>query len=128
MDSVNLLHEQKPWNMNNIRSGFAAIAFAVSIVTYPQVLPAQGFDGDQFLAWSRSAQDSYIQTSITMAAIIATKTRPAAGDCIDAWYLSPDANRTSRNDEIRGTIGRNSEFHPSAVIFLVLEQNCGPFS
>jgi len=104
------------------------MALAAIAMFHPQNSYAQGFDGNLFLAWSTEAQDSYIQTSVAMAAIIATKTRPAAGDCIDAWYLASNADRPQKNNEIRQTISRNAEFHPSAVIFLVLQQQCGPFS
>lgn len=94
---------------------------------YPHKSHAEGFTGTQFLTWSEAAQDSYIQTSVTMAAIIATKTKPETGNCLDAWYLALNADPTTRNREIRATIGRNSEFHPSAVIFLILERECGAF-
>jgi len=114
--------------MNSIARWVGATTVLVATAVYPQKSIAEGFDGRTFLAWSQAAQDSYIQTSVTMAAIIATKTRPDAGDCIDAWYLAPGADREARNAEVRGAIGRNSEFHPSGVIFLMLEQECGPFS
>lgn len=94
----------------------------------PQKAAAQAFTGKDFLGWTQTAQDSYFQTSITMASIIATKTRKASGDCIAAWYLDANADRSARNDELRATIWRNDGYHPSAVIFLVLEQECGPFS
>lgn len=114
--------------MNSIARWLSSIGLAAATATYPQKTLADGFDGNEFNGWSAEAQDSYIQTSVTMAAIIATKTRRAAGDCIDAWYLADTADRAARNAEIRDTIGRNAEFHPSAVIFLILETQCGSFS
>lgn len=94
---------------------------------YPQESVADGFTGDDFLKWDRSAQDSYFQTSLTMAAIIATETNKPSGDCLADWYLSPDADRDSRNTELRSIIEQNAAFHPSSVIYLVLAEECGPF-
>lgn len=114
--------------MNSIAPWALAIGLLATATIYPQKSAADGFDGAQFLKWDEAAQDSYFQTSITMAAIIASKTRKSAGDCIAAWYLAPEADRAAKNAELRGTIGRNASYHPSAVIYLVLEGACGPFS
>lgn len=114
--------------MNSIATWGGAIALVMIGTFYPQNSRAETFTGTQFLQWSEAAQDSYFQTSITMASIMATKTRKASGDCIAAWYLAPEADRAARNIQLRNTITRNDAYHPSAVIFLVLEQECGPFA
>ena len=93
----------------------------------PQKSLADGFTGKDFLEWSTSAQESYFQTSVTMAAIMATRTHKASSDCLGAWYLAPDADRDARHVTLRSAIERNTTHHPSSVIFLILEEACGPF-
>ena len=94
---------------------------------YPQVSAAETFTGAEFLTWSQSGQDSYISTSVTMAALVAGRSNPDQGACIDAWYAQSEALAGQRNEEIRDTIARNAEYHPSAVILLVMEGACGAF-
>ena len=103
------------------------MATGLSMAAYPQKLVAEGFTGEEFLTWSDAAQDSYFQTSITMAAIMASKTYLASGDCLGDWYLSAEADRGQRHTDLREAIERNATYHPSAVIYLVLEEACGPF-
>ena len=124
---VKIHYDQKPWNMNSIALWLAATGIVVMGSAYPQDSMAEAFTGKEFLTWSSGAQNTYIQTSVTMASIMATKVNKASGNCIAAWYLAPDANRSAINSELRDTISRNDAYHPSAVIFLVLEQRCGPF-
>ncbi len=113
--------------MNSITGWVGAIGMATQATFYPQESLAESFSGKEFLGWTQAAQDSYFQTSITMAAIIATKTRQASGDCLADWYLSAKADRSGRNEELRTAISRNDAYHPSSVIFLILEGACGPF-
>ncbi|MEL6467739.1 MAG: hypothetical protein AAFQ58_22460, partial [Pseudomonadota bacterium] len=61
--------------MNSIATWGGAIALVTIGTFYPQNSRAETFTGTQFLQWSEAAQDSYFQTSITMASIMATKTR-----------------------------------------------------
>lgn len=114
--------------MNTIGTWALATGLATAMLVHPQKSAAEGFTGEQFLEWDLASQDSYFQTSITMASIMATKLKQTSGDCIAAWYLEPDADRAARNTELRDVIARNHTYHPSAVVFLVLEQTCGPFS
>ncbi|MEM6381310.1 MAG: hypothetical protein AAF739_01440 [Pseudomonadota bacterium] len=114
--------------MNSIARRVAAITIVGACGFYPQILSADGFTGEQFLEWSDAAQDSYIQTSVTMAAILATQTNKPSGDCLTDWYFEPAANRAERHNSIKQTIARNGEHHPSSVIYLILEEACGPFA
>lgn len=81
-----------------------------------------------FLAWDRAAQNGFINTSISMAGIIASQTKPAIAACIDDWYFQSPAIKAQRNDEIRQSIRENVEFHPGAVIYAILTKRCGAFS
>lgn len=103
------------------------MGLAAGALAYPQKASADKFTGDVFLTWSQSGQDTYIGTSVTMAAMIVGRTNAERGACIDNWYASSETVTAARNTEIRDTIGRNSEYHPSAVILLVLEGACGAF-
>ncbi|WP_299587635.1 hypothetical protein [uncultured Tateyamaria sp.] len=124
---VKTVVEQKPWNMNSIAGWVAATGLMMAVAICPQKSAADAFTGTEFLTWQTDAQESYFQTSVTMAAIIATETHKASSDCLADWYLSSNADRQARHFTLRGAIERNATYHPSAVIFLVLKQVCGPF-
>ena len=104
-----------------------AILSTILFVVYPLKSNADGFTGTEFLTWDRAAQDNYLQTSITMAGVIATQTRPNVASCIDDWYFAGDAVRKQRNDAIRKTIQDNPGYHPSGVLLAVLQKECGSF-
>lgn len=93
----------------------------------PQKSMAEKFTGTEFLTWSIEGQDSYIGTSITMATLVAGRSNPARATCLDEWYATSETLAAQRDEEIRDTIRRNVEYHPSAVIVLVLEEACGHF-
>jgi len=113
--------------MNSIGAWGGAIVIAAAMVIHPQESRADGFTGKSFMGWTAAQQDSYIQTSITMAAVVATQTKPAVADCIDAWYR-PDTNvKDKRNEEVRVLITQYPDYHPSGVIFAALRKACGDF-
>ena len=114
--------------MNSIARRVGAIAIMGACGFYPQILLADSFTGEQFLEWDETAQDSYIQTSLTMASLMATRTHKPSGDCIDTWYFEPSIDRQAKNEEIRTTIAQNDTYHPSAVMLVFLEGLCGPFA
>ena len=104
------------------------MAMAATVVGFPQKTEADGFKGHDFLAWSQENQSNYIGIAVTMATLVATRTNPQTGDCLDQWYAASDEVASSRADEIKATIARNADYHPSAVILLVLEGACGSFA
>lgn len=120
--------EQKPWNMNSIATWGLAIGLTAAAVFSPQKSLAEKFTGEEFLTWSVEGQDSYIGIAVTMASLIATRTNPPTGQCLDVWYAESEDVAAERDAEIRATIARNAEYHPSAVIMLVLEGACGTFA
>ena len=126
-DPVKTAVEQKPWNMNSIAGWVGAIGLTAVVAIYPQKSAAEKFTGAEFLAWSVEGQDSYNGTSITMATLVAGRTNPARATCLDEWYATSETLAAQRDAEIRDTIRRNAEYHPSAVIVLVLEEACGHF-
>jgi hypothetical protein len=114
--------------MNNISTWLSAMLVAVTSTIYPQKALTEKFTGAEFLEWSQTGQDTYIGTSITMAAMVAGRASPEKGACLDKWYAANEAQTEARNEEIRGTIARNPEYHPSAEILLVMEGACGAFA
>ncbi|MEM6713309.1 MAG: hypothetical protein AAF590_13665, partial [Pseudomonadota bacterium] len=106
--------------MNSIAGCIGAMAFVVGAAIYPQKSVADGFTGEEFLTWSESGQNNYIGTSVTMATMVASRTNTVASDCLDQWYAASEEVAQMRNREMRDAISRNSEFHPSAVILLIL--------
>lgn len=111
--------------MNTITCRVGATGLLIMAMIHPQESRAGGFTGAEFADWSRTAQDSYIQTSVTMAGVVLTQTHPTVSTCIDEWYLGEGA-QAARNETIRSTIDKFGDHHPSGVILAVLLQACGP--
>ncbi|GFO81209.1 MAG: hypothetical protein A49_08360 [Methyloceanibacter sp.] len=80
-----------------------------------------------FLSWDTEAQNAFIQTSIGMAGVVATQTRKEMATCIDRWYFVSEEAKAERNEQIRTTIKKHSDFHPTGTIVAILEKACGPF-
>lgn len=99
---------------------------AVGIITaiYPQEIKAEGFTGADFSAWEISSQDSYIQTSITMAGVVLAQLQPDTARCLNDWYFAEDQS-SARNKFIRETIASYQDYHPSGVILAIIAEECG---
>jgi hypothetical protein len=114
--------------MNNIAGWVGAISLVMIAGVYPQKSAAEGFVGSEFLTWSIEGQDNYIGTAVTMATFVASRTNPETSTCLNTWYAGNEDIAAQRNADIRSAIARNAEYHPSAVILLVLEEACGAFT
>ena len=104
-----------------------AIKIAVSALFCIPAYAETAFTGEDFLGWDQSAQTGFVQTSVSMAGIIASQTKPEIARCIDGWYFASDAVLDQRNSEIIALIGENAGFHPSAVILAAIQRECGTF-
>lgn len=100
---------------------------AVAGAIHPQESAAEGFTGADFAGWAEASQDSYIQTSVTMAAVIASQTNEATAHCLDEWYRPDTSLKDKRNKEVRSIIIDNPDYHPSGVILAILIKKCGAF-
>ena len=69
-----------------------------------------------------------MQTSISMAGVIASQTRPETARCIDTWYYENEATKRTRHEEILQTMPDYAEFTPHAFLLAYLESVCGTFS
>ncbi|WP_299283276.1 hypothetical protein [uncultured Tateyamaria sp.] len=114
--------------MNSIATWGVAIVVAAVTAISPQESLAEKFTGEEFLTWSVEGQDNFIGIAVTMASLIATRTNPPTGQCLDTWYAASEDIAAKRDAEIRAVIARNAEYHPTAVIMLVLEGACGTFA
>ena len=92
-----------------------------------QPVQASKFTGEQFLKWSKGSQTSFIETSITMVAIVATQGRQDIAACIDGWYPLEESQKQLRHEEILTTIRRYPDNHPQGIILAVLQKHCGSF-
>ncbi|WP_320240876.1 hypothetical protein [Cognatiyoonia sp. IB215182] len=98
-----------------------------TLTIHPQEIYAQAFTGADFSTWETSAQDSYIQTSLTMAGVVFSQVDPEKSACIDNWYLG-EAQKADRNTYIRNTIAEYGSYHPSGTILAILLEACGPLN
>lgn len=90
----------------------------------PQISSANGFTGAQFAEWDVTNQDSYIETSVTMAGVVIAQTNPSQASCVNDWYFKDRAS-LARNPEIRKTIVAYGDAHPSGIILAILIRECG---
>ncbi|MEM6625064.1 MAG: hypothetical protein AAF674_22835 [Pseudomonadota bacterium] len=111
--------------MNNIRAWGLAILVAGGTGFHPQETQAESFTGADFATWGTAAQDSFIETSVTMAGVVMTRVAPEKSVCINDWYFAAGQS-TARNRSIRDTISKNQDYHPSGVILAVILDACGP--
>ncbi|MEM6275388.1 MAG: hypothetical protein AAF714_00445 [Pseudomonadota bacterium] len=110
--------------MNSIARLVCATGLVCVAAFHPQVSAAEGFTGADFAAWPEASQDSYIQTSVTMAGVVLAQVRPDMSRCIDGWYFASD-DMAARNKAVRNLIAANSSYHPSGVILAAIQQACG---
>lgn len=113
---------------STLRVVMAAFSAAI-MLSLPTACNAQsgGFTGAQFLSWKRDSQDSLIETSITMTAIIATQGHQDIASCIDDWYTGNEAIHRLRHEFILRTIRENPNYHPQGVILAIIQKQCGSF-
>ena len=89
---------------------------------------AEKFTAADFLAWSEASQNSYIQTSITMAAFVGAQNPGERAKCLGDWYLDNPTTQARRNAELRTALRKFPTYHPTSVILAVIEKACGSFS
>lgn len=104
-------------------------AFLAALLIHPQLSLAEGFTSADVLKWEEGAQDSFFQTSISMASIVAARTgqHSKAVECINEWYGAEGA-QVHRHDYIRSKMRRYLRYHPQGIILAVLEEECGSFT
>lgn len=108
------------------RKHLIAKAFALALVTYPQLVSAADmFTSESVLTWEERDQNALFQSSITMIGIVATQVRPDIARCINDWYSASMIAR--RQEHIRDVMRQYPDHHPQAIILAVIEKACGQF-
>lgn len=110
--------------MNSIVAWGLAIGTGALALFHTQEIRADSFTGADFATWETAAQDSFIQTSVTMAGVVMTQVAPEKSTCIDGWYLG-GGQKAVRNAQLRETIVQYDSYHPSGTILAVLLDVCG---
>lgn len=86
---------------------------------------AEEFTAADVLAWKKETQDWYFETSIAMAASIATRNPTGHAECINDWYYAPTSGREEAHRFIRETLAKFSGHSPETVLIAVIEKACG---
>ena len=83
---------------------------------------AEKFTSGEFLTWERENQDFYINTSVGMAGLIATRNDESQGDCLSEWYFSDEG---AANEHVLSVMRTYPDYHPRGVILAIIEKQCG---
>jgi len=86
---------------------------------------AEDLTSEHVLAWKPASQEAYIQTSVTMAAIIASQNDTAKSSCIDSWYFQSEEKRDAADRELKGNLARYPKSHPGAIVLATIVKKCG---
>jgi hypothetical protein len=105
----------------------AVTSFLAGMLAFPQISKA-GFASADLLKWPEASQDSYFNTSIGMAGVIATQNRREAARCINEWYFADRATAQMRNDHIRSVLKQYPDYDPQATILAIIQKACGPLA
>ncbi|WP_108887197.1 hypothetical protein [Pseudoprimorskyibacter insulae] len=111
--------------MNSIATWCGAIGAIALNMIYPQESVAEGLTAKDFLVWDEPSQNSFLFSSVGMAAAIASQTKPELAQCLNDWYFGDKTN--TRNGEILDFMGQYGGYHPTTVILAVVENACGEF-
>lgn len=102
-----------------------AIVTALISLSFPQVSVAQDdtiFKSSEVLNWNPETQRFYLETSIRMVGIVASRNSPEQSQCFENWYKeSPQI----RHQAILGTMREYSDYHPQGIILAYMEKQCG---
>jgi len=104
-----------------------ASLFALTLLICPQAQAKDETTVREFLTWGRSAQDSFLTTSIITAAVIATQIRADFAACIGKWYTLTNEGNAKRQDEILAVMEKYPDSIPSGIVVAVLQKECGNF-
>ena len=80
-----------------------------------------------FLKWEKKAQVSFLQVSISMAAVIAAQAKPKIASCLNDWYYKTKALQIQRQNEILQVMPNYKKYDPTAVLLGYIESACGKF-
>lgn len=111
-----------------LKSAVRASVIVMFLICSIPLYAKEGFTAEKFLQFTKAAQASYFQTSVTMAGVIATQTRKDLARCIDEWYFGDAQTIQKRNTSMRALMKKYPKHHPSGIIAAAIERACGSFS
>lgn len=89
---------------------------------------AGAFTGEQFERWPEADQRGYVSTQLVMASTIAARIKPPLSDCIADAFFASGGMTDEGFVSITGRIAEFDSYHPSSVILVVIESECGAFN
>lgn len=107
---------------------FKAFLFALFLVFTNQPNAIAGTTTADFLKWEKKAQVSFLQVSISMAAVIASQAKPKIARCLNDWYYKTKALQIQRQNEILHMMPKYKKYDPTAVLLGYIEGACGKFT
>lgn len=113
--------------MNSIAGGICAICLSAITSSYPQKVSAEGFTGQEFLTWSETQQRGYLEAQVVMAGTIAARINPELAQCISSEFMSKNGLSASAFSGILGSVAEYETYHPSTLLVVLIEQDCGAF-
>ena len=89
---------------------------------YPQEIHAEGLIANELLNWTPQNQRFYIQTSITMAGVIASQSDKEKARCIDGWHQRQSEQQYA---SVVDAFRQYPAYHPQGVILAFVQKACG---
>lgn len=79
------------------------------------------------MVWAEPQQKSYIEAQLVMASTIATRTDADRALCIADTFFDARGLSNAAFGRTIERIREFSEFHPSSVLVVMIESNCGAY-
>ena len=76
------------------------------------------------LEWNRKSRNFYLETSVTMAGVVAAQSQKTAATCIGEWHVE---EHKKGYPAILETLRTYPAYHPQAAVLAVLRKACGTF-
>ncbi|WP_299732817.1 hypothetical protein [uncultured Tateyamaria sp.] len=94
----------------------------------PQISYADGLTGAAFLEWDAERQANYLQTQLVMAGSIAARVKPELSECLGKSFFAENGGISDVGLKgILENIRQFPDFHPSSVLVVTMESDCGSF-
>ena len=113
--------------MNSIAAWAGATGLVMVAAICPQKSAAEGFTGSAFLQWNDAEKRGFIDAQLVMASSIVSRSKPAMSRCMADQYYGDSGLTDAGYEAFIEAIGQFEDFHPSSVLIVVIENECGAF-
>ena len=110
--------------MHIVRKTLFSAALSMLAAIPSVTLAKDSFTGSEFLTWKHESQHFYIENTIGVASLIATRNAPSHAKCIEDWYYP---EQDIKDNLVLDVMKQNPEYHPRGVVLSILEKKCGSF-